>query len=97
MIAGYGASTTTTTLIWNFELTRKLSFIMDDNLVKHGLYSPGCHIPVVPSDEMYVRKPDYVVILAWQYVDLIVNRHKEFIKEGGVFIVPLPEFKIISI
>jgi SAM-dependent methyltransferase len=66
LIAGYGASTTTTTLMWHFDLTRKLSFVVDDNPKKYGLYCPACHIPVVPSDELYVRRPDLVVILAWQ-------------------------------
>ncbi len=94
MIAGYGASTTTTTLIWHFELTRKLHFVADDNPVKQGRYCPACHVPVVPSDELYVRRPDFVVILAWQYADLILKGHDRFMKEGGKFVLPLPELKV---
>jgi SAM-dependent methyltransferase len=94
LVAGYGASTTTTTLMWHFELTRRLSFVLDDNRRKHGLYCPGCHIPVVPSEELYVRKPDCVVILAWQYADAIMNRHDRFMREGGRFVVPLPELRV---
>jgi hypothetical protein len=91
LIAGYGASTTTTTLLWHFELQRKLAFVADDNPVKYGMYCPGCHIPVVPSDELYVRRPDYVVILAWQYAPAIMKRHERFMKDGGKFLVPLPD------
>lgn len=94
MIAGYGASTTTTTLTWNFELTRKLAFVADDNPVKFGRYCPGSHIPVVPSDELYVRRPDFVVILAWQYAPVIMKRHERFMNEGGKFVVPLVELKV---
>jgi SAM-dependent methyltransferase len=94
LVAGYGASTTTTTLMWHFELTRKLAFVADDNPVKYGMYCPACHIPVVPSGELYVRRPDYVVILAWQYAPVIMKRHERFIKDGGQFLVPLPELQV---
>lgn len=95
-IAGYGASTTVTTLLWHFQLTQKLEFLADDNALKQGLYSPGCHIPVLSSEELYVRRPDYVVILAWNYADAIIKRHQSFIDEGGKFVVPLPELRIIG-
>jgi SAM-dependent methyltransferase len=95
MIAGYGASTTSTTLMWHFELTRKLAFIADDNPKKYGLYCPGCHIPVVPSAELYVRRPDYVVILAWQFTEPIMKKHERFTREGGKFVVPLTELRVL--
>lgn len=96
LIAGYGASTTTTTLMWNFELTRKLAFVADDNPKKHGLYCPGCHVPVVPPDEIYVRRPDVVVILAWQYADQILARHRKFVDQGGRFVVPLQHLMVVG-
>jgi len=95
MIAGYGASTTATTLMWHFDLTRELSFICDDNSKKHGLYAPGCHIPVVPSEELYIRSPDSVIVLAWQYYDVIAARHLQFTEQGGKFVVPLPDLMVI--
>ncbi|RMH51327.1 MAG: class I SAM-dependent methyltransferase [Zetaproteobacteria bacterium] len=95
MIAGYGASTTTTTLLWYFGLTRMISFIVDDNPVKHGRYSPGCHIPVVPSGELAIRRPDIVVVLAWQYADRIIERQHSFIASGGTFLVPLPNLRTV--
>lgn len=96
MVAGYGASTTTTTLIWQFELTRKLGFLADDNPKKHGLYSPGCHIPVVPSEEIYIRQPDLIVILAWQYAGAIIQRHHTYLNLGGRFIIPLLKLSIVD-
>lgn len=95
-VAGYGASTTVTTLLWHFHLTKKLDFLADDNPLKQGLYSPGCHIPVLSSGELYVRRPDYVVILAWNYAEPIIKRHKKFINEGGKFIVPLPTLRVVG-
>lgn len=94
-VAGYGASTTVTTLLWHFGLTRKINYLLDDNPRKIGLYSPGCHIPVMPSDEIYIKKPDYIVILAWQYSEPIIRRHQKYIDEGGKFIIPLTELKVV--
>src|SRR5258706_354153 len=94
-IAGYGASTTVTTLIWHFALTDQLEFLADDNPRKHGLFSPGCHIPVLPSDELYARRPDYVIILAWNFSAPIIKRHRRFLDEGGKFVIPLPELRIV--
>jgi SAM-dependent methyltransferase len=95
-VAGYGASTTVTTLMWHFELTQKLDFLADDNPVKQGLFAPVCHIPVLPSDELYTRKPDYVVILAWNYAEPIMKRHQRYLDEGGTFVIPLPELRVVS-
>lgn len=94
-IAGYGASASTTPLIYHFDLGGYLDFIADDNPAKQNLFSPGLHIPVLSSEALYQRRPDYVVILAWRYVEPIVNKHQEFLGRGGHFIVPLPEVRVI--
>ncbi len=95
-VAAYGASTTTTTLMYHFELGSRVSFIVDDNSVKHGTYSPGLHIPVYPSSELLSRRPDIVVVLAWTYWEPITKRNAQFIAEGGEFLVPLPNFRLIN-
>jgi len=95
-VAGYGASTTVTTLMWHFDLAQKLDFLADDNPHKHGLFAPKCHLPVLPSEEIYLRRPDYIVILAWNYAEQIIKRHQRYIAEGGTFVVPLPELRFIS-
>ncbi|HLZ01407.1 MAG TPA: class I SAM-dependent methyltransferase [Bradyrhizobium sp.] len=95
-VAGYGASTTTTTLLYHFELASRLAFIADDNPLKQGRFSPAAHIPVLPSGELTVRKPDIVVILAWIYAEPIIARNAAFIDGGGTFVVPLPVPKAID-
>ncbi len=94
-IAGYGASATVTTLIHHFDLAQFIEFIVDDDPLRQGLYSPGFHIPVLPSSALAEKKPDYVVVLAWQYANPIMNKNKEFLEEGGHFIIPLPELKVV--
>ena len=93
--AGYGASTTVTTLLWHFDLTEKIQYLVDDNPAKQGLYAPRCHIPVISSEKMQKNMPDYVVILAWNYANPIIAKNKAYLDAGGVFIVPLPELKLI--
>jgi hypothetical protein len=93
-IAAYGASTTTTTLLYHFELGPYLEFIIDDNPIKQGLFSPGQHIPVLPSAALLDKKPDIVVILAWIYSDPIIKRNAEYLAKGGAFLIPLPRMEI---
>ena len=51
-IAGFGASITGTTLIYHFEIGEFLDFLADDNPAKQGRFSPGLHLPVLPSPSL---------------------------------------------
>jgi SAM-dependent methyltransferase len=95
-IAGYGAPTKATTLLTHFELGSVLDFLADDNPLKQGLFSPGHHIPVVAADEMYARRPDFVLILAWNFAESIMQQHQRYRDQGGRFILPMPEPRIVS-
>jgi SAM-dependent methyltransferase len=95
-VAGYGASITGTTLIYHFELGDYLDYLVDDNPAKQGLFSPGHHIPVYSPQELYERNPDYVIILAWRFAELILKRHRAYLNQGGMFIIPVPSFQIIQ-
>ncbi len=95
-VAGYGASTTATTLMYQFNLEKRLGYLIDDNPKKQGMFSPGCHLEVKPSSVLYSDRPDIVVILAWQYADPILQKHVRFVEENGTFVVPLPVLKIFS-
>ena len=95
-IAAYGAPTKATTLLNKFGIGgESIDFIVEDNLLKQGLYMPLSHIPIVPTEEMYKRKPDYVLILAWNFAEPIMEIHKQYLENGGHFILPLPEPKIV--
>lgn len=94
-IAGYGASATTTTLLYHFELGGLLDYLVDDYPAKQGLLSPGLHLPVLPSEAIDQRRADYVVVLAWRYYEPIMRHHPEFTARGGRFLVPMPELKLL--
>ncbi|WP_026841177.1 class I SAM-dependent methyltransferase [Citrifermentans bremense] len=95
-IAAYGGSATSTTLIYHFGLAPFLEYIVDDNPAKQHTYSPGYHIPVLPSAELYNRKPDCTVVLAWRYCEPIIAKHKAYLDGGGRFLVPIPRMRIID-
>ena len=95
-IAGFGAPAKLTTLMYHFGLEADLiDFVVDDSPLKQGHFTPGMHIPVVPAQELYNRKPDYVVILAWNFAKPIIEKHSAFREAGGRFIVPLPKVEVI--
>jgi hypothetical protein len=90
-IAAFGAPAKATTLMYQFDLGPELiDFVVDDSPLKQGLYTPGKHIPVLPSSAMYERKPDAVVILAWNFAESIMAKHQSYLNDGGIFIVPVP-------
>lgn len=94
-IAAFGAPAKATTLMYHFDIGPDLiDFIVDDSPLKQGLYSPGMHIPVVPSSAIYEKKPDDIIILAWNFADPIMEKHKAFQDAGGEFIVPLPNVAV---
>jgi SAM-dependent methyltransferase len=95
VIAGYGASVGVTTLLFQFDLGGRIDFLVDDNPVRYGLYSPGYHVPVFPSSDLYSRKADNIVLLACAYLEPIRKRHQKFVEHGGKFLVPLPEVRIV--
>lgn len=95
-IAAYGAPAKGNTLLNFFSIgSETLDFVVDDSPMKQGLYSPGKHIPVVSSEEIYKKKPDYLLILAWNFSESIIAMHKRFAKSGGKFIIPVPKPKVV--
>ena len=97
LIAGFGAPTKATTLMAHFGLDEKvLDFIVDDNPLKQGLFTPITHIPILPTEALYKYKPDFVLILAWNFAGPIMKTQARYEKEVGQFIVPMPVPKIIE-
>jgi hypothetical protein len=94
-IAGFGASASVTTILYNLEVGPFLEFLVDDNAARHGLFSPGLHLPVLPPQALAEQKVGYAVVLAWMYAEPILKKHKDFLDNGGHFILPLPSVKIV--
>ncbi len=96
-IVGYGASARGNTLLNYYGIgSDLLDFLADRSQLKHGLYSPGMHIPIVPPETILKEQPDYLLILAWNFAEEIMAQQDEFRRRGGKFILPIPEPRIVG-
>jgi len=94
-IIGFGAPAKATTFMYQFCINEKIiDCIIDDSPLKQGLFSPGMHIPVYSSEKIYEKKPDYIIILAWNFSQSIMKKHEKFKNDGGHFIIPLPKLEV---
>ena len=71
-----------------------LEYIVDESPERYGRFTPGTHIPIVPPEFFRNDYPEYALILAWNYREMIIKKEKEYQAKGGKFIIPLP--KIIA-
>ncbi|MFB2897995.1 methyltransferase domain-containing protein [Aerosakkonemataceae cyanobacterium BLCC-F50] len=96
-VVGYGAPGKGNTLLNYCGIrTDFLDYTVDRNPYKHGKFLPGTHIPIHPPDKIRETKPDYVLILPWNFQDEIMTQ-MSFIRDwGGQFVVPIPEVKVYS-
>lgn len=96
-VAGYGVSVGTTTLLPQFGLESKIDFLVDDDPKKGNVMAgPGYDIPILPPAALYERKPAFVVVFAWRYVDPIRAKHAGYFADGGKFVVPLPGISMVD-
>jgi SAM-dependent methyltransferase len=95
-IAGFGAPAKATTLMYHFGIGPEImDFVVDDSPLKQGMFTPGKHIPVVSAQAIGERKPDYLVILAWNFATPIIAKNAAFRSQGGRFIVPVPKVEVV--
>jgi hypothetical protein len=95
-IVGYGAPGKGNTLL-NYCGIRSdlLDYTVDRNPYKHGLFTPGTHIPIHPPEKIAETRPDYVVVLPWNLVDEIAKQLDYVAEWGGRLIVPIPSATIL--
>jgi len=95
-VVGYGAPAKGNTLLNYCNIgTDLLKYTVDKNQMKVGLYTPGMHIPVLPASKLLEDQPDYVMILAWNFAEEIMQQQQEYKRRGGKFIIPIPHPKIV--
>ena len=94
-IAGYGAPGKGNTLL-NYCGIRSdfLDFTVDRSPYKQGKFLPGTHIPILHPDRIREARPDYVLILPWNFKDEIMQQVSYIREWGGQFVVPIPEVKV---
>ena len=74
-IAAYGAAAKGSVLLNYFGVDHELiDFVVDGSRYKQGLHMPGVHIPICPESKLLEEMPDYVVLLAWNFEDFILEK-----------------------
>jgi hypothetical protein len=96
-VCGYGAPGKGNTLLNYCGIGPDLlPYTVDRNPYKHGRYTPGRHIPILPVEAIDERRPDVVLILPWNLKDEIVDQMRHIGDWGGKFAVPIPRIEIIE-
>ncbi|HEV2329556.1 MAG TPA: class I SAM-dependent methyltransferase [Verrucomicrobiae bacterium] len=95
-IAGYGAPGKGNTLLNYCGIrTDFLDFTVDRNPYKQGKFLPGTHIPILPVERIDETRPDYLLILPWNFKDEIIRQMDRIRNWGGQFVVPIPNVQVI--
>jgi hypothetical protein len=96
-VAAYGASAKGATLVNYCGVgTDLLDFVADVSPLKQGRSMPGVGIPIVAPSELQRRRPDYVILLAWNFADEIIRQQGEYLRAGGRFVFPMPRPHILA-
>ena len=98
-IAAYGASAKGSTLLNFYGIGRQgldcLRFVVDRSTAKQGRLTPGSHLPILPPESLLQQRPDYTLLLTWNFAEEILAQQSAYRSAGGRFIVPLPTVRIL--
>jgi SAM-dependent methyltransferase len=95
-LAAYGAAAKGSTLLNYAEVGREtLDFVVDRSPHKQGKFMPGVRLPIRAPSALLDEKPDYVLLLTWNFKDEILAQQEPYRRAGGKFIVPLPSVSIV--
>jgi hypothetical protein len=95
-VAGYGAPGKGNTLLNHCGVRGDLlPYTVDRNPYKHGRFLPGSHIPVLPTEVLDQRRPDYVLLLPWNLREELATQLAYVADWGGRLVVPIPSLEVL--
>lgn len=66
----------------------RIQYLVEKNVLRKGLYSPGMHIPIIMEDEL-AEPPDIYYVLAWNFKKEILTNNRSLIEKGVEFYFPV--------
>lgn len=91
MIVAVGAPAKGMTLLNYCKIDDELlDYVTEKAPLKIGRYTPGTRLPVVSDDRLLIDKPDYALLLPWNFAEEIMANLTAYTAGGGKFIVPVP-------
>ena len=95
-VAAYGAAAKGSTLLNYFGIDASmLDFVADRSVHKQGHFMPGVRVPIVATDELTARRPDYTLLLVWNFAGEVLRQQDAYRRAGGRFIVPIPHVQVL--
>ena len=96
-VSVYGASGKGQALLQFSKMDNNMiDFVFDKSKLKQGLFTPGTNIEIKNPKYISRKNVDYLLILSWNIKKEIIKQEKKFLKQGGKFIIPFPQPKIIN-
>lgn len=93
----YGASTKGNVILQYCNIDNMIiDYAADRNPDKWGGKTLGTNIPIISEEESRKIRPNYFLALIWHFEKEIIAREKQFLEEGGKFIFPIPEVKVVG-
>ncbi|MER5622860.1 class I SAM-dependent methyltransferase [Streptosporangium sp. NPDC002544] len=97
-VAGYGAPGKGNTLLNHCGIRPDLlPFTVDRNPYKHGRFTPGTRVPVLPPERLAEERPDYVLVLPWNLREELVEQLSFVHAWGGRLVFPIPNLEIVEV
>jgi SAM-dependent methyltransferase len=94
-IVAYGASAKGSTLLNYCGIGREtIDYVVDRSTIKQGLHTPGTHLKIY-APERLAERPDFVLLLTWNFADEIIAQQQAYRIAGGRFIIPVPEPRVL--
>ena len=95
-VVAYGAAAKGSTLL-NFAGVSSdlIQHVVDKNPAKQGKYMPGSRIPILAPENIYLHRPDYVVILPWNIAREVQDEYRSVSEWGGKFVIAVPSLMVL--
>ncbi|MBP2706414.1 class I SAM-dependent methyltransferase [Microbispora sp. RL4-1S] len=96
-VVGYGAPGKGNTLLNHCGVRPDLlAYTVDRNPYKHGRFTPGTRIPILPPERIEQDRPDYVLVLPWNLRAEITEQLAYVRDWGGSLVFPIPRLEVVS-